>query len=173
MNTLACRAIFNLMKDEVLKLLAERFIGKVDVSDWAINWLEKGFDSKSLRMLASMSRFDSAAELNEFFQRALKELGWDNIGEESFLMRYAKILAQEIVENKIDPIKASRDIYRILRDLDYPTELNGWYEIDEMIWDYEGFLKTGKRGYWFRPKEQLMSEIKKVSEELIKSKEKV
>jgi hypothetical protein len=161
------------MKDEIAKLLAERFLGKQNVSDWALNCLEKGFDSKSLRMLAPMSRFDSAAELNEFFQRALKELGWDNIGEESFLMRYAEILAQEIVENKIDPIKASRDIYQILRDLDYPTELHGWYEIDEMIWDYERFLRTAEQGYWFRPKEQLISEIKKVSEELIKSKEKV
>ncbi len=173
MNTSVCQAIFNLMKDEVLKLLAERFLGKINVSDWVVNCFEKGFDSKSLRMLASMNKFDSAAELDNFFQRALNELGWDNIGEEDFLMRYAEILSQEIVENKIDPIKASRDIYQILRDLNYPPELHGWYETDEMIWDYEYFLKTGEQGYWFRPKEQLVSEIKKVSEELIKSKEKV
>ncbi len=161
------------MKDEIAKLLAERFLGKQNVFDWAIKCLEKGFDSKGLRMLASMNKFHSAAELDDFFQRALKELGWENIGEENFLMRYAEILAQEIIENKIDPIKASRDIYQILSDLDYPPELNGWYEIDEMIWDYEYFLKTGEQGYWFRPKEQLISEIKKVSEELIKSKQKV
>ena len=161
------------MKNEVFKLLAEKFLGKIDVSDWAVNCFEKGFDSKSLRMLASMSKFDSAAELDEFFQRALKELGWDNIKEEIFLMRYAEILAQEIVANKIDPIKASRDIYQILRDLNYPPELHGWYEIDEMIWDYEHFLKNSDQGYWFRPKEQLILEIKKVSEELLNSKEKV
>ncbi len=41
------------MNDEATKLLAEQFLGKTDVSDWAIKCLEKGFDSKSLRILAS------------------------------------------------------------------------------------------------------------------------
>jgi hypothetical protein len=45
--------------------------------------------------------------------------------------------------------------------------------MDEMIWDYEYFLKTGKKGYFYRPKEELITEIKKVSEELLKSKERI
>jgi hypothetical protein len=159
------------MNDEAAKLLAERFLGKIDVCDWSVKCLENDFDSKSLRILASMSKWDSASELDDYFQRSLKELGWDKINKEDYLMQYARIIAQEIVEDKTDPIKASRDIYQILRDLDYPSELHGWYEIDEMIWDFEYFLKTGEQGYWFRPKEQLISEIKKVSEELLQQKE--
>lgn len=85
-------------------------------------------------------------------------------------MQYAKIIAKEIVENKADAIKASREIYQILVDLDYPAELHAWFDFDEMISDYEEFLKTGRKYYFYRPREELISEIKKASEELIKEK---
>ena len=161
------------MTDEVAKLLAELFFTKETVSDWAIKCLEKGFDSKSLRILASMSKFDSSSELDTYLQRSLKELGWEKIERQEYLMRYAEILAQEIVADKIDPIKASREIYQILINLDFPSELTTWFEIDEMIWAYEYFLETGDKSYFYRDKEQLISEIKKVSEELITSKTEV
>lgn len=160
------------MNDEIIKLLAERYYKKVHISDWAIKCLEKGFDSKSLRMLASMSNFlISPFELDDFFKRTLKELGWNVISSEDYLTRYAKILAREIIEDKTNPLKAARDIYRIFVDLDYPAEFGGfWHELDEMIWDHEYFLKTGTKGYWFRPKEQLTAEIKTASKELLESK---
>lgn len=161
------------MSDEVTKLLAELFLTKETDSDWAIKCLEKGYDSKSLRMLASMNNFDSSSEQSQHLQRSLKELGWDKIEKEDYLMQYAQILAKEIIENKTDPIKASRDIYQILKDLNYPSELHGWYDIDEMIWAYEYFLKTGEGGYFYCSKDELISEIKRVSKELVESSEKV
>lgn len=161
------------MNDEVAKLLAERYFRKEDVPDWAIKCLEKEYDSKSLRILASMSKWDSASELDDYLQRSLKELNWDKIERQDYLMKYAEILAQEIIEDKIDPIKAAREIYQIHIDLDYSSELHGWHEIDEMIWDYEHFLKTGEKYYFYRPKEELIFEIIRVSEELIKSKAEV
>ena len=97
-------------------------------------------------------------------------MGWDEIKTEDYLIRYAEILAKEIIEDKIDSIKASRKIYQILIDADYPAELQAWFEIDEMIWDYEHFLKTGEKNYFYRPKEELIAEIKKASDELIESK---
>ncbi len=158
------------MNDEIVRFLAEHHWSKEELPDWAIRCPEKGFDSKSLRMLASMSKWDSASELDYYFQRSLKELGWNEIEKQDYLLKYAKILAREIVEEKADPLEASRKIYQILVDLDYPSELYGWFEIDEMIFDYEYFRKTAKQGYWFREKDKLINEIKKVSEELIKSK---
>ena len=158
------------MKDEITQLLAERYFKKEDINYWAIKCLEKGYDSKNLRILASMSKWDSDSELDNYFQRSLKELGWEQIQKQEYLMNYAKILAGEIIEDKADPIKASRKIYQILVDLDYPSELHGWYEIDEMIWDYERFVKTGEKYYFYHPKEKLIDEIKRASEELIKSK---
>lgn len=160
------------MNDEIIKLLAERYFNNERASDWAIKCLEKGHDSRSLRMLASMSdSFTSPFELDEYYQRSLKELGWDKVNYEEYLMRYAKILAEEIVEDKTDPIQTSQNIYSILIDLEYSSELSAWFDINEMIWDYNYFLKTGKDdSYWFRPKEKLISIIKKASKELLNSK---
>lgn len=155
------------MNNEITKLLTERYFKKEDINDWAIKCLEQDYDSSSLRILASMSKWDSDSDLDNYYQRSLKELGWDKIEEEEYLMNYAKILAKEIIEGKSDPIKTSRIIYRIFIDLDYPSELSSWQEIDEMIWDYEHFVKTGEKYYFFHPKEKLISEIKRVSEELI------
>ncbi len=160
------------MDDEIIKLLAQSYFGREEPADWAIKCLEKGYDSKSLRMLASISKWESSSVAGDYFQRTLKELGWDKISQTDYLMKYAKILAQETIENKIDPIQASKDIYQILIELVYPAELHGWFEIDEMIWDYEHFVKTGVKYYHYHSKEKLIDEIKRVSEELIKSKEK-
>jgi hypothetical protein len=157
------------MNDEISKFLAEHHWANEEVNDWAIRCLENGYDSKSLRILASMTKADSSSELENYFQRSLKELGWDKIEKEDYLISYAKILAREILDGKADPIEASRKIYQILVDLDYPKELQGWFEIDEIIYDYEYFLKTGKQGHYFLPKVELIEVIIKVSEELIKS----
>lgn len=159
------------MNEEIAKLLAERFLKKEDISDWAVKYLEKGFDSKSLRMLAATNNLDSPSQLDDYFNRVLKELDWDKIEPQNYLMEYAEILSREIIEDKINPIKASQTIYQILLSLNYPPRLQGWFDIDEMIWDYEHFVESGNKGYFFRPKEEMISEIKKVSEELLKSKE--
>lgn len=156
------------MNDEIVKLLAERYYHDEDISDWAIKCLEKGYDSRSLRMLASMSEsLYSSSETDQYFRRVLNELNWDKIKTEEYLMRYAKLLAIEIIENKVDPIKASRDIYAVFQDLDYPSELQAWFEINEMVWAYGYFLKTGTEDYYFRSEEQLTAEIKKASREFI------
>lgn len=149
------------------------FFQRESTPDWAIRCLEKGFDSKSLRMLASMNEANSASELSEYMNRSLRELGWDEIEKQTYLMRRAEILAEEIVKDETEPIKASREIYQILINLDYPSRLHGWYEIDEMIWDYEHFVKTGEKYYFYRPKEELIDEIKKIAQELLESKERI
>ncbi len=158
------------MDDEIVRLLAERPLGKDSLSDWAVKCLEKGFDSYSLRILASMNSSYSPSELDDYLKRSLKELGWDKIEKQEYLLRYAEILAQEIIEDKVDPVEAALEINDILKDLEYPSELQEFTDIDEMICDYEYFLKTGKTGYYFRPKEELISEIKRMSKELLKSK---
>lgn len=158
------------MKDEIIKLLAERYFNEGDVNDWAIKCLEKGYDSRSLRILASMSKWDSGSELDDYFQRSLKELNWDKIEKHDYLMKYAEILAQEIVEDKTDPIKAARKIYRVLVSLDYPSELHGWNMIDEMIWSYEHFATTGKTSHFWKPEEGLKKEIINLSKNLLESK---
>jgi hypothetical protein len=55
------------MNDEVLKLLAELFFQKESLPDWAIRCLEKSFDSKNLRMLASMNKSDLSSSRRTCF----------------------------------------------------------------------------------------------------------
>lgn len=159
------------MTDEIVKLLAARTRRDQDLPEWAINCLEKGYDSKSLRILASMSKWDSASELDNYFQRSLRELGWNKIDREDYLLRYSKILAREIVEDRVDPISFASIICEIQRDLDYPGELHDFFEIYEMIWDYDYFLKTGSAGHFNLPHKELVGAIKRISQELLKSKE--
>ncbi len=116
-----------------------------------------------------MSKADSASEIDTYFRRSLKELGWERLEKQDYLIRYAKILAREIIEDKTDPLSASREIYQILVELEYPPELHGWFELNEMIWEYKYFFQTGNRGYYFLPKEQLIKVIKEVSAELIQT----
>lgn len=161
------------MNDEIIKFLASNHWRQEELPDWAIRCLEAGFDSKSLRILASMSKANSSSELQDYLQRSLNELGWDKIDKEIYLMRYAEILAKRILENDVDPIEASKEIYQILLDLDYPERLQGWFDVDEMIYAYEYFLETGKQEYYYRPKDELLFTIKNTSAELLKSKEQV
>ncbi len=157
-----------LINQDIIELLAERWLKKEDISDWAIKCLEKGFDSKNLRILASTNNFDSPFKTDDYFNRTLKELGWDKIERTDCLMEYSKILAQRIVEDRVDAIETSKVIYRILIELDYPSELQAWFEIDEMIFDYNHYLKTKSKGHFYRSKEELELEIKRVSEDLLK-----
>ncbi len=156
------------MDKKIVKLLVGRYYHDEDISEWAIKCLEQGYDSKSLRILASMPEsLYASSETDEYFRRSLEELGWKKIEPAVYLIQYAKILAEDIVKDKTDSIKTARDVYAIFRDLDYPSELHAWFELDEMIWDYEYFIKTGTKGYYFRTKEQLIAEIKKASQEFI------
>ena len=156
------------MNEDIIKLLANRYYHVEDISEWAVKCLEKGYDSKSLRILTSMPEsLYSSSETDQYFQRSLKELSWDDLKPKDYLKLYAKILAREILENKLNPIKAARDIYGIIQDLEYPSELCFWSEVDLMVWDYEYFLETGEKDHWFHPKEELINEIKKASKKLI------
>ena len=157
--------------DKIIILLSEldRHLSG-EVNTWAIKCLEQGFDSVSLRILASMYGNYSASELDNYLKRSLKELGWDNIDREAYLIRYAEIVAKQIIDNEKDSLKAAREIYDILLDLEYPSELMSWREVDEMIWDYNYFLKTGNKGHYFLEKEDLVKEINKLARELVDEK---
>ena len=109
----------------------------------------------------------SASEYDDYLKRSLIELGWNKIEREEYLMRYAEIVAKQIDDNEKEPLKAAREIYEILLDLEYPAELMGWAEIDEMIWDYNYYLKTGIKGHFFLEKEKLIEEIRKLARETI------
>jgi hypothetical protein len=155
------------IKDEkVVRLLSELFLKKTESPDWAVKVLERGFDSRSLRMLASMKTFDSPVEKDDFLGRSLRELNWDKININECLLSYSRIIAKDIIEDRLDPIEGAQEIYTIVTTLNYPSELQGWNMIDEGIWGFKRFLETGKTSYFFNTKKQLDSEILKLAKDL-------
>jgi hypothetical protein len=154
--------------DKVARLLAERHFSKDPANDWAIKCLEDGYDSRSLRMLASMSPMNSPSEYDDRLRLALEELDWANIPPYVYLMRYARILAEGIVADKSDPIEGSREIYKILQATDGHSELGAWYDIDEMISAEHHFTKTGETTYYYREKEPLISDIKQACSDFLR-----
>jgi len=146
--------------ERTAQLLAERHFANEPAYDWAVKCLEAGFDSSSLRMLASMTAADSPSEIDNMVGRVFRENGWNEIDPYLYLMRYARTVAEGILSSKTDPIQGSHEIYRILRATDGHSELSAWWDIDEMISARDHFAKTGTTDYYYRGDAQLFAEIK-------------
>jgi hypothetical protein len=156
------------LNEDTLELLADKFLNKLPANDWAIKALERGFDSKNLRILASMLPIDSTYEINEREQMALAELGWDSVPAYLYMIQWARSIAKEILSDKTDPIKASEELYRILCSADAHFELGAWYSIDESLWSLAYFKKTGERDSFFLTEEAILSAIKSASEDFLR-----
>ena len=122
-------------------LLAERHFQ--EVNEWAINCLEAGFDSKHLRMLAASLSQDWPSVREDIMRKALAELGWDRIHRYEYMLAYARCLASDILERRVDAVAGSRRMYGLIYEADLSSELYAWYEIDEILWDREYSAKTG------------------------------
>jgi hypothetical protein len=157
----------SLPDENISVMMAERHLGKISAMDWAIKGLELGYDSKSLRMLASMLPTDPASVVDDAYNRTLSELGWSDLHPYVFLLAYARFVADCILQGKIDPIEGSRDIYQVLQSTDHHNELHGWYDIDEMIFSQSYYEKTGEKGYYYRSSEELALEIKQACADLL------
>ncbi len=117
------------MNDETLKLFAKYCLHRTsakDFSDWAINCLENGIDSKNIRILASMFTAQYENEVSKYFFKSLADLNWNPPSAEKCLLDYAKLIAQQILDNEIDAIEGSNEIYMIYLHLDYVPELTNW-----------------------------------------------
>jgi hypothetical protein len=124
--------------------LAQSFYGRVsakDFSDWAIHLLEQGLDSKNIRILASMFNVDIFLEVEDYFRRSLKDLDWQFPNIEECLLRYAKLIATEIINQSIEPFEGCEIIHKINNALDYPSILGNWVSLywagNELYWEGE------------------------------------
>lgn len=116
------------------KMLARRYLGSAtceDYVDWAVACLESNLDSKNIRILASLGKPLYPSEVEDYFKRSLKDLGWTLPEPSDCLVDYARSVAQEILSGDIPPREGCRSIYHIAVALDYPPELMGWFFLDE------------------------------------------
>jgi hypothetical protein len=135
------------MNAETQMLIAKFYLGENrprDYSDWAVSCLEKGLDTKHLRILASMFDVDSFSEIERDFRKSLAELGWNfPLKEDSLLIDYSRLIAKQIVENKIEPYTGCRQIYLLFYELNGCEQLRNWMwlkegtepETYEFLWD--------------------------------------
>lgn len=121
------------MNDEHIKFFAKYCFGEVspkEFSDWAVNCLEKGIDTKNIRILASTFNVQYTSEAETYFIRSLDDLNWDYPIKEKVLPEYAELVAKEILSKKINAIEGANEIYKVYRKIDYETELANWEYLD-------------------------------------------
>lgn len=119
-------------KQFFLRLYLEEWTSGSDYVDWAFTCLEEGFDSKSLRLLAGLSRnHPHMADFEELFRHSLNELGWRYLTDKEVLLDYAKSLAKQILSGEIEATVGVEKITSIYFRAGFPVELEGWNWLNE------------------------------------------
>jgi hypothetical protein len=99
---------------------------------WAINALEKGFDSLSLRLLAGLSTPTNEFEVDELLQQLDAEVGIGIPSEEQLLEVYAGLTADDIVSRRISAQEGCRRLGRLAL-LSPPKAPSEWIVLDEEL----------------------------------------
>ena len=117
------------MNDETLKFFAKYCFGETsvkDFSDWAIDCLEHGLDSKNLRILASMFNAQYLAEVETYFIKSLDEMNLDYPTDERYLPAYAKLIARQIINKEIDAVEGCDELQKVYIYLDFNSDFSNW-----------------------------------------------
>src|SRR5689334_5349410 len=95
-------------------------VGPEDMPTFAADALEAGFDGSALRRLAGLVH-PTARDVGDLFERALHEIGTVKIqSEEQALIFQSRLVAIDIVEGKIEPIRGAETLARYAMALKYP-----------------------------------------------------
>jgi hypothetical protein len=84
-------------------LYYKKFEGNVkshDYVDWAFSMLENGISSTSLNILASLKEPLNIFEIEDYFNRVLKELNLREPSHEESAKYYIQFLLREIIDDK-------------------------------------------------------------------------
>ena len=117
------------MNFETNRLLAESHMGLATSEDyvmWAVTCLESNVDSKNIRILASFQKPLHSSEVDDYFNRCMKDLGWTMPERRECLLQYARDLAQQILASDLSPLDGCSRIFKVVAALDYPQELTRW-----------------------------------------------
>lgn len=119
---------------QTIKLFAYRYMRLAtskDIVQWAVEMLQEGFDTASLRIIAGLlSPFDWE-EVEHYLYHAFEELGWKYPEKEPCLQQYARNTANAITTAALSPADGCREMYRIARELNFPGYLTAWFNLDE------------------------------------------
>ena len=152
--------LFDIMKEEILKLYAIIEINEnyeKELVKWAKEKLINKVETNSLVLLAGLTEneYNNAREL--FFE-SLKELNIKIPEKRNALLFYSKLIAEDILENNIDPNEACDKIRDISIELDFPDVLMRFHLMSHSQYGHE------KLGIYAK---DLIPDIKKEAQELI------
>lgn len=111
------------------ELFAKKHMSQVTVEDliaWAVSMLESGYDTKNLGILASLTGPLYSSEVEDYFERSVRELGWDAPKPEENLRWYTRYVAAKILSGETKPFEGCKQIYETLPALSYPRHLIRW-----------------------------------------------
>ena len=108
----------------------------IDYVHWAYHMLENEVSTTSLNIHASLRAPLNIFEVEDYFNRALDELGIEVPLFEECAKCYIRFLLMQIVDDNNKAIDLAYEIYEVIREHFSNEELNKWFEISEMIDDY-------------------------------------
>ena len=117
-------------------LFGKRALSKLSASDyvdWAIEMLVQGYDSHALCILAGFERSASVFEADDYFQRAVVELGLSSPDDSSAVRAYACEIAQQVVVGQLAGQEGVRALYQICRATEYDRDYLIWLELDDAL----------------------------------------
>lgn len=106
--------------------------------DWAYAELLDGRDTPNLRILAGLCPPLDSWEVDHYLNATPDNLDWRLEDGAHFLRGYTLEIVRDILSGARPPVSASRDIYAICQQLDYPEELSHWLEVPDE-WECETY----------------------------------
>jgi hypothetical protein len=130
---------------QILALRALRRSCGEECVAWAVSLLERGHDSRSLRILAGMTPPLNHFELSALRDRVLNELSPPELNDADPVTGYVR----EIVGEALGKPRQLGDVFREVSELSialgYPTELRSFYLL-RFAW--EDLQARGDQRYW-------------------------
>jgi hypothetical protein len=95
--------------------------------------LVRGYDSRSLRILAGLNRSGSTFEAEGYFDRSIAELNLTPPDPDAAIRAYACAIARQIIEEEITAPEGVRALFKICIATDYASDFIIWLELDDAL----------------------------------------
>lgn len=128
---------------DIIVRYENKLIDEKALSDWAAHNIEKGIETESLILLAGLTPSDFN-EASVLLKSVISELGLRWPTKNLLGLAYAKIIAKDILEGRIQPNDGCAMIGEINFDLDWPTELSSFGMLSHEQTDHESIGITSE-----------------------------
>lgn len=98
-----------------------------EIADWATEQLVRGLDTPHLRQLAGVSGTEDQGELEDLFDRTIRELGLKAPPPEAAIGLYAQHLAQGCLAGTVARDSFLRELCQLCIDTSYRRDLYPFY----------------------------------------------